>query len=174
MPYGGVNCPSGSMRSRPLWLTRGVRTNKKALAMMKAKMIGLNVLAGLSALMVMTATSVAQESDAFSGTKMNEKGESLFRVQCSSCHSLQPPHKPAGPHLQGIFGRKAGTVEGFKFSKAMKDSGVVWSVETIDALLGDPAGFIRGTSMRMLPVAEREDRAAIIDYMLETTKLPAE
>lgn len=52
-----------------------------------------------------------------------------------------------GPHLVGIFGRQAGSVGGFKYSDAMKSSGVVWEDETIAAYLKDPKAYIPGNRM---------------------------
>ena len=77
-------------------------------------------------------------------------GEKLFKgfLRCSNCHSLEPGVTKTGPTLAGLFGRRAGSVEGFKkYSEAMVDSGVVWSEETLNEFLSDPQKFIPGNGM---------------------------
>ena len=69
-----------------------------------------------------------------------EKGEKVFN-KCKTCHVVEEAKNKIGPHLVGIFGRPAGVVEGFKYSDAMKSSGVVWDDETIAAYLKDPEGL---------------------------------
>ncbi|WP_299959300.1 cytochrome c family protein [uncultured Roseobacter sp.] len=77
-----------------------------------------------------------------------EAGERAFR-QCASCHSTEPDQNRAGPHLAEIIGRQAGTVEGFRYSTAMQNSGIVWTAETLPEYLLDPSGTMPGTSMTM-------------------------
>jgi cytochrome c len=74
------------------------------------------------------------------------KGEKVFD-KCKICHALDEPSNRMGPHLVGILGRQAGTAEGFKYSDAMKESGVVWDDATLAAYLADPKGFIPGNRM---------------------------
>ncbi|MDP6388874.1 MAG: c-type cytochrome, partial [Alphaproteobacteria bacterium] len=59
-----------------------------------------------------------------------KKGKKIYN-KCKACHSLKKGKKKVGPTLHGVFGRKAGTLKGFKFSKAMKKSGIVWDEKTI-------------------------------------------
>ena len=53
--------------------------------------------------------------------------------KCIVCHSLEEGNHEAGPSLHGLKGRKAGEVSGFKFSKAMRTSGVIWDRDTLNA-----------------------------------------
>ena len=75
-----------------------------------------------------------------------KRGGKVFK-RCKTCHTLKVGNHRTGPSLAGLFGRKAGTIEGFKFTDAMKDSGIVWSGEALDAFLSDVTGFIPGNRM---------------------------
>lgn len=90
------------------------------------------------------------------------KGKALYG-RCSGCHALTGP-SVAGPSLAGVVGRKAGTVTGFRYSKALKDSGVVWSEAKLDAFLAGPAKVVPGTTM-YASVANPADRANLIAYL---------
>ncbi len=75
-----------------------------------------------------------------------------------------------GPSLAGVFGRNAGTAEGFdRYSSAMKDSGVVWSEESLDAYLADPKGYIPGNKMAFRGLRDEEDREDLIAYLKQET-----
>ncbi|MEL6688539.1 MAG: c-type cytochrome [Pseudomonadota bacterium] len=73
-------------------------------------------------------------------------GERVFR-QCVACHVFDPEVRKTGPHLQGVFGRTAGSVEGVRYSRAMEDSGIVWTPETMGPYLLNPRDVVPGTSM---------------------------
>jgi cytochrome c len=71
-------------------------------------------------------------------------GERAFR-QCGACHTLDGSHR-VGPTLQGIFGRTAGTAEGFRYSPSVVEAGaagVVWDAETIFTYLENPPEFLK-------------------------------
>jgi cytochrome c len=100
-----------------------------------------------------------------------EKGKQVF-VKCERCHSLDPngPQED-GPHLHGIFGRKAGSVETFTgYSEAMKASDVVWTEETLDAYIEKPKAFMEGTNMRFRTLRDEQDRQDLIAFLREATK----
>jgi cytochrome c len=93
---------------------------------------------------------------------------------CRTCHY---PDKGAGhqngPSLWNIFGRRAGTQEGFAYySDALKNSGIVWSPEYLDAWLADPRGFIPGTVMMTLGVPDAQARADLIAYLRQFSESP--
>ena len=75
-----------------------------------------------------------------------------------------------GPSLHGVFGRTAGTEEGFKYSDAMKESGIVWSEETLDVYLTKPKDMVPGTRMAFPGLKDEQDRADIIAYLKEATQ----
>ena len=70
------------------------------------------------------------------------KGREQFK-KCEACHSLEPGVTKIGPHLAGLFGRKAAAVDGFAYSTAMKNSGIVWDEQTLDPYIAAPAKALR-------------------------------
>ena len=74
-------------------------------------------------------------------------------------------HK-TGPHLVNIIGRTAGSAEGYKkYSKAMKNSGIVWNDETLDGYLEKPKKYLKGTRMAFAGLKKEADRANVIAYL---------
>ena len=90
-------------------------------------------------------------------------GEAEFRVHCMGCHSIACNRR--GPKLQDIFGRKAGTLGDFMYTDSLKNSGIVWAEETMDAYLRDPATLVPGTSMTFGRVESAEQRRDIIAFL---------
>lgn len=101
--------------------------------------------------------AVGQEADP-------ESGNAIFRRQCASCHQVAQPRNGVGPSLQGIVGRQAGSVEGFNYSAAMRESGITWTPESLDTFLEDPRALVAGTRM-MLRVADEQQRLDIIAFL---------
>lgn len=95
-------------------------------------------------------------------------GEEIYSSRCIACHS--PDANRVGPKHRGVVGRTAGTVPDFNYSKAVKNSGVVWTEEALDKWLANPQAFIPGQRMNF-KVADPTDRADLIAY-LKTLKLP--
>jgi cytochrome c len=96
------------------------------------------------------------------------EGAKVYR-KCAVCHVVDKPQNRVGPSLLGLMGRPAGTVEGFKYSDAMKNSGIVWSAETLDAYIADPKGYIPGNKMAFAGLKKPEERADVIAYILEAS-----
>lgn len=96
-------------------------------------------------------------------------GEKVFR-QCAACHALQAGVNRTGPSLHGIVGRKAGSVEGFRYSDANKNSGKVWTEENMFTYLENPRGVIPGTIMAFAGLKKPEDRVNVIAYIQENSK----
>ena len=97
-----------------------------------------------------------------------EAGEKVFN-KCKACHVADEPQNRVGPHLVGLFGRQAGSVEGFKYSDAMKESGVTWDEETIAEYIADPRGYIKGNRMAFVGLKDEEDIEDLIAYLKEAT-----
>lgn len=93
------------------------------------------------------------------------KGEKVFK-KCKACHVVDKEKNKTGPHLVGLFGREAGSVESFKkYSKAMKGSGIVWSAETLDGYLENPKKYLKGGKMAFAGLKKEKDRQNIIAYL---------
>jgi len=97
----------------------------------------------------------------------NLKRGQLLYLTCKGCHDLQAgvPHK-VGPNLHGVVGRRAGTSEGFRYSEALAQSGIVWTPETLDGFLRQPGAMVRGNGMAFAGIADDADRASLIAWML--------
>ncbi|NNE51562.1 MAG: c-type cytochrome [Sulfitobacter sp.] len=102
------------------------------------------------------------------GVDLVAAGEKVFR-KCKSCHQVGSGAKNrSGPVLTGIVGAPAGSVDGFKYSKAMAsagDAGLVWETSELDAFLADPKGYLKKTKMSFKGLDDEEDRAAVIAYL---------
>ena len=101
-------------------------------------------------------------SIAHADTKVS--GEKIFK-RCVSCHSFTK--NKIGPSLGNIFDQKAGIVEGFKYSKAMKNSDIIWNDCTLDKFLKKPRKHIKGTKMRFSGLKKKSHRDAVIKYLKE-------
>ena len=99
------------------------------------------------------------------GIHAEEDGDRLFRNTCGICHTIQSGQNRLGPSLAGILGRKAGTVPGFNYSEANKNSNVVWDEVQLDQYLTDPKQFMPGTKMIYPGMKEAEQRKAVIAYL---------
>lgn len=95
-----------------------------------------------------------------------EKGSKVFK-KCMACHAIDDKNK-IGPSLKGIVGRKAATVEGFKYSDAMLAKGaegVVWDEATLAAYLPDPKAWVPGTKMAFAGLKKPEEVADLIAFL---------
>ncbi|MFP3944350.1 MAG: c-type cytochrome [Alphaproteobacteria bacterium] len=93
-----------------------------------------------------------------------EAGKKVYRL-CIACHSVEDGKNRAGPHLHNLIGRKAGSIEGFRYSKPHKESGIVWTKETLDPYLENPAEYIPGNRMMFAGVKDDRMRADLIAYL---------
>ena len=94
----------------------------------------------------------------------NDLGKKVFK-RCKSCHSFTK--NKIGPNLGNIFDQKAGIVEGFKYSKAMKNSDIIWNDCSLDSFLKKPKKYIKGTKMRFAGLKKKSHRDALIEYLKE-------
>ena len=103
-------------------------------------------------------------------------GERQFVRKCSVCHTLSPDGaRRAGPTLYGLFGRRAGSVAGYRYSDALVDSGIVWNAATIDGLFGiGPDHYTPGSKMPMQRITEPQDRRDLIEFLAANTGPHAE
>ena len=98
---------------------------------MKKIVLALALVAGLP------VAAQAQDADA---------GKAVFNV-CKACHSVDEGAKGVGPNLKGVIGRKAGTLEGFTYSEAMKASGLTWDEATFSEYIANPKAKIPNNKM---------------------------
>ncbi len=93
-----------------------------------------------------------------------DKGKAIFE-QCAACHSLGDPGDYDGPSLKGVIGRKAGSLEDYRYSAAMKRSDVTWDAGTLDTYVTDPQAFIPGNRMAFAGISDKTQREDLIAYL---------
>jgi cytochrome c len=104
----------------------------------------------------MPALAAAQDADA---------GKAVFN-KCRACHQVGEGAKNlVGPVLNGLFGRKAGTVEGYSYSPANKNSGIVWDEATFREYIKDPRGKIPGTKMVFAGLRDPKEIEDLLAYL---------
>ncbi|KQW69464.1 cytochrome C [Phenylobacterium sp. Root77] len=111
---------------------------------------GLTLVAGLAAASAAFAAPV--------------QGETVFKQQCGTCHTIAPGAAKLGPPLKGMIGRKAGTVPGYAYSNALKAWGQTWTTANLDQYLAKPTATVPGTKM-LVGVSNAEQRAAVVAYL---------
>ena len=93
-----------------------------------------------------------------------EKGKVVF-LQCKTCHVREEGVNRIGPSLAGVVGRKAGTIAGFQYSDANKNSGITWTPEKLFQYLENPQRIVPGTKMAFAGLPKPQDRADVIAYL---------
>ncbi len=96
-------------------------------------------------------------------------GQKLFE-ECRACHAIERGAQGVGPDLHGVFGRKAGTLGDFRYSPALKRSGITWTPKTLEAYVADPQKAVPQNRMPYAGMPEARDRADLIAYMQEAFK----
>jgi len=105
------------------------------------------------------------------GTPSVEDGEKVFR-DCKPCHTLAEGKNRVGPNLYHIVGRKAGTVEGFAYSNAMKHAGIIWNEKNLKEFLAKPMWFIAGNKMAFAGIKQENELNNLIAYLKEVASAP--
>jgi cytochrome c len=101
-----------------------------------------------------------------------ENGRIKFGL-CRSCHAIEPGAPDmTGPNLHGVFGRKAGSKEGFNYSDALKAADFVWTAEPLDKWLAEPKTFLPGNKMTFLGLKAPKDRTDLIAYLMIESGYP--
>jgi cytochrome c len=99
-------------------------------------------------------------------------GEKVF-VVCKACHQVGDNAKNAvGPVLNGLFGRKSGSVEGYNYSDANKKSGIAWDEATFSEYIKDPKAKIPGTKMAFAGIKDEQKIKDLIAYLHRFDKAP--
>merc|ERR1712072_1378788 len=105
------------------------------------------------------------------GTALNmgdvKKGAKIFKQKCLQCHTYPGPGSKngTGPDLTGLMGRQSGTVEGFSYSRANKESGITWDEKVLFEYLENPKKYIKGTKMAFAGLKKEADRHNLIAYL---------
>jgi cytochrome c len=124
-----------------------------------------------TALIAMAVAALAGSAAAQEGNA--EEGAEVFK-KCRACHDVGPEAKnKVGPLLNGIIGRKAGTIEGFAYSDANKEAGskgLVWTEEVIFKYLENPLVFMPRTKMAFAGLKDPQDRKDLIAYLKKFSK----
>ena len=92
------------------------------------------------------------------------QGEKLF-VECASCHSIERGVEGVGPSLFGLFQRKAGDVADYRYSPALKRSGIAWTPQTLDTYIADPQKSVPGNRMPYSGLPNAQDRSDLMAYL---------
>jgi cytochrome c len=116
----------------------------------------------LASLLMLAAGAARADGDA-------ARGEKKFG-DCAACHKLEAGANNVGPSLHDIFARKAGEIADFRYSPAIKRSGITWTPETLDKFITDPQAVVPGNRMPYAGIASADDRADLIAYLQKASK----
>ena len=111
------------------------------------------------------STLVASVAHAATGDPVH--GAQIYQ-RCQLCHSIE--HDLVGPRHLGLFGRQAGSIAGYPYSTAMRNSGITWSETTLNQFLSGPQAYVPGTRMTFTGLPGEQDRADVIAYLKQATK----
>jgi cytochrome c len=117
----------------------------------------------LVALTLAIAASVGSAATAFAQDPA--AGENVFK-KCRACHQIGEGAKSGvGPHLNGLIGRPSGSVEGYKYSEANKNSGVTWTEDAFKKYIADPRGFMPGNRMAFAGLKDAKEIDDLVAYL---------
>ncbi len=120
--------------------------------------IALKLLTSIAAVALSASATFAQDGNA-------EAGEDVFK-KCRACHDVGPDAKnKVGPMLNGLIGRKSGTIEGFAYSDANKNAAVTWDDATFLKYIEDPRTFMPGNKMAFAGLKDEQDRKDVLAYI---------
>ena len=120
-------------------------------------------IARLAAIVLVAAASAAHaDGDAARGEKRFE--------ECVACHSTERGTNAVGPTLFGVFDRKAGELADYRYSPALKRSGITWTAQTLDAFIADPQQVVPANRMPYAGMPDAGARADLIAYLQKVSK----
>jgi len=98
------------------------------------------------------------------------KGAATFKRHCAICHDTEAGKNKVGPSLHAVVDRKAGTADGYKLYRGLRDATWTWDDATLDAYLTDPAAFVKSknggkSSSMVFKLGSRQDRDDVIAYL---------
>ena len=118
--------------------------------------------AAIACVAAVAAAADAADGDATRGKKLYE--------ECAACHATQQGVNGVGPSLHGLFGRKAGEAADFRYSPALKRSGITWTPQTLDAYIADPQKEVPANRMPYAGMPDARDRADLIAFLQSALK----
>jgi cytochrome c len=116
-----------------------------------------------------TAAAAALAAGAARAQADARHGEKLFE-ECRACHSGERGVNGVGPSLYGLFGRRAASLEDFRYSPALRRSGITWTPQALDTYIADPQKAVPANRMPYAGMPEARDRADLILYMQQSFK----
>ena len=109
-----------------------------------------------------SSAGLAQQGDV-------KRGQKVFEV-CTACHAANGASNEVGPSLRGVFGRKAGALDDFRYSPAMKRSGITWTAQSLEAFIAEPQKVVPANRMPYDGLPNARDRADLIAWMQQAFK----
>jgi cytochrome c2 len=97
------------------------------------------------------------------------RGEMRFE-DCAACHTTERGVNKVGPSLSGLFDRKAGELADFRYSAALKRSGITWTPQSLDTFIADPQHAVPANRMPYAGMPDAGDRADLIAYLRKVSK----
>lgn len=136
-----------------MWVVK--QHSKPSRREVRATILAISAVAMVAAFAVVGTSSAAEQRIA----------PAAFAV-CAACHTTSTDHQNGmGPNLRGVVGRKAGTAEGFAYSKAMRDSGIVWTPALLEKFIGDPQKMVPNNMMPFEGEKDPRAQKEIIEYL---------
>ncbi|HEY6704897.1 MAG TPA: c-type cytochrome [Xanthobacteraceae bacterium] len=121
---------------------------------------------GASWLLVALAAGAASDARADGDPA---RGEQRF-ADCVACHSTEREVNGVGPSLYGVFERKAGDLSDFRYSPALRRSGITWTAQALDTFIADPQKMVPANRMPYGGMTDPGDRADLIAYLRKAAK----
>jgi cytochrome c len=125
-------------------------------------MMRFETIAALAMTFVLAASIALAQGDPKRGEKVFEK--------CRACHAADGAANEVGPGLGGVFGRRAAERDDFRYSPALKRSGITWTPQTMNDFIADPQKMVPANRMPYDGLPDARDRADLIIYMLQVFK----
>lgn len=115
----------------------------------------------LVGVMITLISSISLSDDA----AMAAAGKQVFANNCHACHSEDSAKNTFGPSLTGVYGRKAGSLPRFSYSDALRDSGIVWSEDTLRHWIMGNDDYVPGTRMRHVAITDKAEQDYLIAFL---------
>ena len=122
-----------------------------------------------AAIVISIALVVAADAAKAQAQGDPRRGQKVFE-ECRACHAADGAANDVGPDLRGVFGRRAGERTDFRYSPALKRSGITWTPQTIDAYVTDPQKLVPANRMPYAGLPDARARADLIAYMQQVFK----